>query len=212
MNPCPRLKTLRVQLTGFSFVSWDTLADWTSCWGNTIENLQTCQTQAPAFLRRFIKREDHSEAIAWPNLQVLKVQGYCVAMPVPTLADVVTASGGPMETLCAMAVALAWLPSIKDMTIGLGLILGNNDYFEIVIKLRLHHGSSKLTIPQPIRTGSRPGAFTDAFWSGSSESGELSFKDQMHDAAAEVQAAVKMHRGHDLKIVWSETVEEGQSQ
>lgn len=213
MNPCPRLKTLRVQVTGLNpEMPWYTLADWTSCWGHTIENLHICQTHAPAFLRCFIKRQYHSEAIAWPNLQVLKVQGHCLAMSISTLADVVTASGGPMETLCAMAVALAWLPSIKIMTVRLGLMLGRDDYFKMVIQLRVRRGSSKLTIPRPIRSGSQPGALTDAFWSGSSESGELSFKDQMQDAAAEVQAAVRMHHGRHLKIVWSETVEEAQSQ
>lgn len=205
MNSFPRLKTLTIPSVSPG-ISGRTLAKWTSCWGDTIENLETCSTVVPTFLRTFIKHGNHSESIAWPNLQVLKVRGDSYSWPPSTSAGVLAESNGPIETLNAMAVVLAWLPSIKDVTVKLRLMVGADDVFIVVIRLHLCSGSSNLTISQPVWQ-EPSGILGYAFWSGSSESGDLSFKDHLQDAAAEVQAAVRMHRRRDLEILWPETLE-----
>lgn len=205
MNSFPRLKTLTIPSVS-SRITGRTLARWTLCWGDTIENLETCSTVVPTFLRAFIKHDNASESIAWPKLQVLKVRGDSYSGPPSTSAGVLAASNGPMETLSAMAVALAWLPSIKDVTVKLRLMVGVDDVFIVVIRLNLCSGSSNLTISQPVWQEPR-GVLGYAFWSGSSESGDLSFKDHLQDVAAEVQAAVRMHRRRDLEILWPETLE-----
>lgn len=208
INSCPRLKKLR--MTNFSqYVPWQTLAMWISCWGHGIENLETCYTHVPDFLRTFTKRDEHSESITWPNLQVLKVGGYCRALQTSTSADNFMVSGDPTETLNAMAVALAWLPSIRDMTVELGMVHRAN-FVWIVFKLHLGSGSSNLTMSQSSWQESGR-ALSHVPWNDSSEPGDLFFRDRMQDAAAEVQDAVRMHRGHDLEITWPETVEKPQS-
>ncbi|KAI7776978.1 hypothetical protein LA080_004273 [Diaporthe eres] len=208
INSCPRLKKLR--MTNFSqYVPWQTLAMWISCWGHGIENLETCYTDVPDFLRTFTKRDEHSESITWPNLQVLKVGGYCRALQTSTSADAFMDSGDPTETLNAMAVALAWLPSIRDMTVELGMVDRAN-FLWIVFKLHLGSGSSNLTMSQSSWQESGR-ALSHVPWNDSSEPGDLFFRDRMQDAAAEVQDAVRMHRGHDLEITWPETVEKPQS-
>lgn len=209
MSPCPRLKTLRVATSSYE-VPWDSLATWASCWGHRIENLETCDTHVPAFLRTFVKRDEYSQSMAWLNLQVLKVRGYCIPLQTSISLDFPTCSGDPTETLCALAVALAWLPNIRDMRIELG-ICDLDDPFWIVIKLHLCSGSSQLTISQLSCQG-KDTVLSHVPWSGSSELYGLPFKDRMQDAAAEVQDAVRMHRGHDLEILWPETVEEPQLQ
>lgn len=213
---CPRLKTLRIPNFPTEPSPYN-VAMWSSCWGDKIENLEVMNTKIPSFLRNLVKLDETSEANAWPNLQVLKIGGSCRAWPISSLADLLTHSGGPIDTLSAMAVALPWLPSIRDMTIDLKVLMcrpftrcGHGNIFYVDITLHLCSGSSSLTISQPSdhqgHTGSR---YT--LWSGSNESDELSFKDHMENAAAEVQAAVRMHHGRNLEIVWPEMDEEPQS-
>lgn len=207
-NSCPRLKTLR--MTYFSHhVPWQTLAMWISCWGHGIENLETCYTQVPDFLRTFTKRDEHSESITWPNLQVLKVGGYCNAVQT-TSTDAFVVPGDPSETLNAMAVALAWLPSIRDMTVELSMV-HREDLLWIVFKLHLGSESSNLTIAQSSWQESGR-ALSHVPWNDSSEPDDPSSRDRVQDAVAEVQDAVRMHRGHDLEITWPEVAEEHQSQ
>lgn len=142
---------------------------------------------------------------------MLKIDGACKAGPIFSLADLLTPSNGPIDALSATAVALPWLPSIRDMTINLKVItrsclttIGHVEIFFVAIKLHLGSRSGKLTISQPSEYQGRSG-LSRMLWSGSLESNELSFRDHMQDAAAEVHAAVQTHRGHDLEIVWPET-------
>lgn len=214
---CPRLKTLRIPTFPLGPSSYN-LARWASCWGDKIENLEIVDTEIPSFLRTFVKLDKTSGENAWPNLQVLKIDGTCRAGRVSSLADLLTPSNGPIDALSAMAVALPWLPSIRDMTTDLDVLTGSQFakcgrrvyVFFVVIKLHLCSGSSSLTISQPTEHLGRSG-LSHTHWCGSGESDELSFKYHMQDTAAEVQDAVRIHHGRDLEIVWPETDEEPQS-
>lgn len=207
---CPRLKTLRIPNSPTEPAQYN-VAMWSSCWGDKIENLEVMNIQIPSFLRNLVKLDETSEANAWPNIQVLKIDGACRVWPISSLADFLTAFGGPIETLSAMAVALPCLPSIREMTIDLKVLAHRpfakcgrgDDIFVVVIKLHLCSGSSSLKMSQPSEHRGRSG-LGHTLWRISDESDELSFKHNMGNAVADIQDAVRKHRGHDLEIVWPE--------
>lgn len=210
-NACPRLKNLRVPIFPTGPPTYN-VARWCSFWSTKIENIEVVSTEIPSFLRNLVKLQGISEASAWPNLQVLKLGGSSIAGRVSGLVDFLTPSEGPIDALSAMAVALPWLPSIREMTIDLNVLAvslltseGRVNVFRffVAITLYLGSGSGNLTISQPSEHRGRSG-LSHTLWRISGESDELSFKHHMGNAVAEVQAAVRKHRGHDLEIVWPE--------
>lgn len=206
---CPGLKKLRVPISPTGLPTYN-VARWCSFWGNKIENIEIVRTEIPSFLRNLVKLQGISEASAWPNLQVLKLRGFSRAGRVSGLVDFLTPSEGPIDALSAMTVALPWLPSIREMTIDLQVLSvlteeGRVDVFRffVAITLYLGSGSGNLTMSQPSEHRGSSG-LSHTFWRISGESDELSFKRHMGNAVAEVQAAVRKLRGHDLEIVWPE--------
>lgn len=170
-------------------------------------------TNAPSSLRVLVKREEHAQATLWPNLQVLTLRSYNDDTRFPFTANHMPASEGPIDTLRAVADAVPCFPGIRDIKIELGTKTGPalGDFFKFRIKLRSCSGSGKLTIPHPSRYWERV-HLPHVACSDWIESCELEFQNQMQNAAAEVQAAVRAYRGHDLEIVWRQTLEEPQSQ
>lgn len=208
-NACPRLKTLRVPISPTGPPKYN-VARWCSFWGNKIENIEIVSTEIPSFLQNLVKLQGISEASAWPNLQVLKLGGSSRTGGVSDLVGFLTTSEGPIDALSAMSVALPWLPSIREMTINLTVLSvlrreGRWDVFKFLVAITLYlgSGSGNLTISQPSEHRERSG-LSDTLWRISGESDELSFKHHVGNAVAEVQAAVRKHRGHDLEIVWPE--------
>lgn len=188
---CPRLKTLRIP--GFPIGSSSyKLARWASCWGDKIENLEILDTEIPSFLRSFVQLDENSEENAWPNLQVLTINGACRSRRISSLADLLTPSNGPIDALSAMVVALPRLPRVRDMMINVKVLTGSQfakcgrvNVFFVVINLHLCSGSSSLTISQPTEHQGRNGL------------------SHTH--------CVRIHHGRDMEIVWPETDEEPQS-